>query len=263
MSLSPLRIFIIDDEAHNRKGIKRIIEQGCNAISIVGEASSADEARQILNTLETDVVLLDINMPKENGFSFLNSMQGHHFLTVFITAYAEHAIRAFKANAIDYILKPIDESELIDAIEKCRKMLPLIASSQGWNSYSQSIHEAMKIEQEIEYPEKFTLAHSSGFHIVNVADITHFEADGNYTSIHFIAAPPLLISRPIREFEDFLNPSQFFRIHKSTIIHLKYLKSYSTSEGNEAVLSNGMKLPVSRRRLEDFMQIVNVVSRKL
>lgn len=263
MSLHPLRILIIDDEAHNRKGIRRIIEQGCSAITIIGEAASAEEARQILQTETTDVVLLDINMPNENGFSFLKSMKDKHFLTVFITAYAEHAIRAFKANAIDYILKPIDETELIEAIEKCRTLLPLIANSQGWNHYSQSLVQALDVEQQIEYPEKFTLPHSSGFHIVDVADITHFIADGNYTSIHFTSAPPLLISRPIREFEDILDPSHFFRIHKSSIIHLKYLKSYSTSDGNEAILSNGLRLPVSRRRLEDFMQIVNVVSRKL
>ena len=136
MSLHPLRILIIDDEAHNRKGIRRIIEEGCRSITIIGEASSAEEARQILKNSQTDVVLLDINMPNENGFSFLNSMKGEHFLTVFITAYAEHAIRAFKANAIDYILKPIDESELIEAVEKCRKLLPTIAVNNGWANYS-------------------------------------------------------------------------------------------------------------------------------
>ncbi|MBK7009239.1 MAG: response regulator transcription factor [Saprospiraceae bacterium] len=263
MSPQSLRILIIDDEAHNRKAIKRIIEEGCPSITIIGEASSAEEARQILKNTQTDVVLLDINMPNENGFSFLNSMKGEHFLTVFITAYAEHAIRAFKANAIDYILKPIDEAELIEAIEKCRNLLPNIAGNNGWANYSQSLVHAIDVEQQIEYPKKFTLPHSSGFHIVSVADITHFVADGNYTSLHFISSPSMLISRPIREFEEILDPNQFFRIHKSSIINLKYLKSYSTAEGNEAILSNGLRLPVSRRRLEDFMQIVNAVSRKL
>ncbi len=263
MSTAALRLLIVDDEAHNRRGIRRIIEENNFAFGFIGEASGAEDARDLLEKQGADIVLLDINMPKENGFEFLNSVKQHPFLTVFITAYTEHAIRAFKANAVDYILKPVDESELIEALNKCIKLLPWLQQSGGWSQYKQALDQIAETQTLQDYPSKLTLPHSSGFHMVQVQDITHLEADGNYTHLHFVQAPSIITSRPIRDFEEILDPGLFFRIHKSSIINISYLKSYSTSEGNEAVMTNGIKLPISRRRLEDFMNAIHAVSRKI
>ncbi|MFN8317907.1 MAG: LytTR family DNA-binding domain-containing protein [Saprospiraceae bacterium] len=257
------RILIVDDEVHNRKGIKRIIEESDFQYDSINEAAGAAEARAIVNSKGVDIILLDINMPKENGFEFLDSVKTSPFLTIFITAYTEHAIRAFKANAIDYILKPVDEFELLQALQKSIGLLPLIQKSSSWLQYKQALDQAADLTPTQQYPGKLTLPHSAGFHMVQVQDITHLEADGNYTHLHFIDAPGIMTSRPIREFEEILDPAQFFRIHKSSIINIYFLKSYSTSEGSEAILTNGKRLPVSRRRLEDFMNAINAVSRKI
>lgn len=257
------RILIVDDEAHNRRGIRRIIEESDFKYERIDEAAGAEEARAIINSKGVDIILLDINMPKENGFEFLDSVKSSPFLTIFITAYTEHAIRAFKANAIDYILKPVDEFELLQALQKSISLLPLIQQSTSWNQYKQALDQVADSLPAQEYPSKLTLPHSAGFHMVQVQDITHLEADGNYTHLHFREGPGILTSRPIREFEEILDPAQFFRIHKSSIINIYFLKSYSTSEGSEAILTNGKRLPVSRRRLEDFMNAINAVSRKL
>lgn len=263
MSNLALRLLIVDDEAHNRRGIRRIIEESDFPFRLIAEAAGAEEARAILQRQGADIVLLDINMPKENGFEFLNSVKEQPFLTVFITAYTEHAIRAFKANAVDYILKPVDEAELSEALHKCIKLLPWLHQSGEWPKYKQALDQVAEIQNYHEYPSKLTLPHSSGFNMVQVADITHLEADGNYTHLHFAGAPSIITSRPIRDFEEILDPGFFFRIHKSSIINISYLKSYSTAEGSEAVLTNGVKLPVSRRRLEDFMNAIQAVSRKV
>lgn len=259
-----MKVLIVDDEQHNREGLRLILNKKFPEINIVGEVANAGEARKVLSEHKVDVLLLDIQMPKENGFDLLNSLEDRNFLTVFITAHAEHAIRAFKSNAVDYILKPIDEDELALAIQKCKSKLDLMnRSEESGIIYKQAINQAINNASNNEYPQKLTLTHSNGFQIVSVDNITHLLADGNYTHIYFSNENPLLTSKPIKEFEEILDPKLFFRIHKSTMINIHYLKNYSSAEGHEVLLTNGVKLSISRRRLDDFMNLLASLSRRL
>lgn len=259
-----MNVLIVDDEQHNREGLRLILNKKCQDVIIIGEASNANEARIILSEKQTDVLLLDIHMPKENGFDLLNSLENKNFLTIFITAHAEHAIKAFKANAVDYILKPIDEDELVLAMDKCKSNLRLFYQNETNTAhYHQSVNQAIVDANSLNYPQRLTLTHSNGFQIVAIENITHLEADGNYTNIFFKNDNPLLTSKPIKEFEEILDPTIFFRIHKSTMININYLKNYSSADGHEVILNNGIKLALSRRRLEDFMVVLGNLSKRL
>ncbi len=259
-----MRIFIVDDEKPNRDGIKHLLQKNCPEAIIIGEADSALSARNQLKELKIDVLLLDINMPKENGFDLLASMKNINFLIVFITAHAEHAIRAFKANAIDYILKPIDEEELLAALARCKdRLLVNDYSPSEKEVYADSLVNASKIFESDTYPKKFTLPYLQGFKIILVDSINYLEADGNYTRINFINEAPMLITKGIKDFETILDPQDFFRVHKSTIVNLHTIKEYNNQDGPVLILSNGNKIAISRRRLDDFMKRINNISRKV
>lgn len=258
-----MNVFIVDDEKPNRDGLKLLLAKKFNDVNVVGEAESAEEARQKLAGCEVDLLLLDINMPKENGFDLLESLNHIPFLIIFITAYSEYAIRALKANAVDYILKPIDPDELESALAKCKTTLKQKLPQISQEVYVSSLLNTASDFASKKYPAKLTLPYANGFQIITVDHIIYLEAEGNYTYLYFINQERFLVTRNIKEFENLLDPNQFFRVHKSSIINLHFLKEYSSLDGHTAVLQNGVKVVISRRRVDDFMQAINKHSQRI
>ncbi|HKR06891.1 MAG TPA: LytTR family DNA-binding domain-containing protein [Bacteroidia bacterium] len=259
-----MKVFIVDDEKPNRKGLRLMLQQCCPAVKHIFEAESSKAARTLLNTHQPDIIFLDINMPNENGFEFLNSIPEHHFAVVFVTAYSEFAIRAFKANAVDYLLKPVDEEELQSAVEKCQQQLILISNGNfAREIYSPSLSNLKQTLENREFPSKLTLPHHQGFKIIDTNEIVHIEADGNYCTIHLSAGKSLLVTRALREFEFMLNPDIFFRSHKSALINLRYVKEYSSVDGHFALMQDGRRVMISRRRLDEFMAAIDNLSSRI
>lgn len=259
-----MKILIVDDEKPNREGLKLLLAQHCPNVQVVGEAESSEQARRLLNEKDVDVLLLDINMPRENGFDLLDSLPHKKFKTIFVTAYAEYAIRAFKANAVDYLLKPIDEEELVAAIQRCSDQLAKpINDEQLISVQEQSMNNVSYDLANKSYPKKLTLPHLYGFQIIAIDQIVYMEADGNYTNIHLLDKMKLVITKGIKEFENLLDPEAFFRVHKSALINLNYVKEYSSIDGQIAVMTNGAKVAISRRRLEEFMKAINHFSKRI
>jgi two-component system LytT family response regulator len=250
-----LKALIVDDEFHARSNLEMLLENYCDDVTIVGSAASPNEARKILAEEKVDVVFLDIKMPGEDGFEFLNSIKVKDFAVVFITAYNEYALDAFKADAIDYLEKPIDIDELIDAVEKIRK----IKNSDQPLSLNQNLVELIKsvVNKQMDY-EKTSIPTKDGLVIVNNQEIVHLEASESYTTIFLLDGKKYLSSKNIKVFEENLNPNIFFRTHKSHIINFAHhLKEFNRSLGNLAVMSNGQQIPVSRRKLTEFLSKIN------
>ncbi len=256
---------IVDDEINVQQALQILIERNCPEINICGTASSATEGRHLLDSNAIHLIFLDISMPGENGFDFIASIPKEQYAIIFTTAYEEYALRAIKANAIDYLLKPIDKYELIDAVSKATSHLNLRLQNQDvQRTYNESLNNLSKqANNQFSYSSKITVAEKFGFQIVEVKDIRFLEADGNYTIIHLSGLEKIVSSKILGEFEKILDPNIFFRIHKSTLINLNYLRGFSSYEGSFAILDDRTKLTISRRRFNEFKDAVGLLSKSV
>ena len=246
-----LNAIIIDDEEFARENLKMIIDDFCEEVNVVGMAASAKDARKLVDEVNPDLVFLDIMMPGEDGFSFLQSLEGRSFQVIFTTAFREFALKAIKESAIDYLEKPIDIDELKKAVQKAAKVL------EEKKSTIFSEDRITKILQEIALTnsvEKTVIPTRDGLAVVKNTDIIHLEADENYTTLYCVGGKKYVSSKSIKAFEDKLDPNMFFRVHKSHIINIAHhLKEFNRTDGNIAVLSDGKQVPVARRKLQEFL----------
>ena len=247
-----LKALIVDDEFYARNNLKILIDEFCPELKIVGLVESAEQARIIIEKEKPDVVFLDIAMPKEDGFSLLKSYENRDFSVVFTTAYNEYALKAFKENAIDYLEKPISIDDLQKAVQKVMKV-------HGSNEQrtpaeiSELVDEAMEGKND-----RISIPTRDGYVIIRNTDIIHLEASDNYTMIYLIDGSRHLSSKNIKVYEENLNQEIFFRTHKSHIINVEHhLKEFSRSEGNMAILTNGINVPIARRKMANFLSRIN------
>ena len=256
---------IIDDERNVREALAHLITQHCTPINVCGLASSAEEGRELLKIHPVDFIFLDIRMPKEDGFTFLRSIPGEKYGVIFTTAHEEYALNALKANAIDYLLKPINHLELCEAINKAIHYYELRHTrSEILAIYRESLNNLPEqFHQEQTKIETITVAEQFGFRMVKVCEIMYLQADSNYTIIHLSGLNKIVATRSLGDFEKLLAHPLFFRIHKSTIINMNFLHAYSSYEGNFAELNDGTQLSISRRKLNEFREAVKLFSKSL
>jgi two-component system, LytTR family, response regulator len=247
-----INAIIVDDENKAIKNLTSLLSLYPN-VNIVGTANSADSARQLIETIKPQLVFLDVNMPGESGFELLEKLTERNFEVIFVTAHDEYALRALRANAIDYIQKPIDIDELKTAIEKASGIIEQKAGVPYDNAQLSSLGEMIKQLNTNQDIEKITIPHLGGFKIIELKNIMYFEGDGNYTTLHLQTMEKIVVTRQLGVFEEILPTSSFFRIHKSTIVNLNYVTGYNSSEGSVAVMKDNNTLTVSRRRLDDFL----------
>lgn len=246
-----LRALIVDDEADARENLRMMLEEHCPEVQVVGQAGSAAEARQRINELQPNALFLDIKMPGEDGFQLLASIAELDLPVVFTTAYDEYALKAFKENALDYLEKPIDHEELQRAVKKLAKAAGELNSTQPSAIAALMKDPASPLSTRVAIPGR------DGLVLLKQEDILYLEASDSYTTVHLKDGKRSVSSKHIRVFEDNLDAKTFFRVHKSYIINLAHLKGFSRSEGNMAQLDNGALIPVSRRRLPDFLGLIN------
>lgn len=248
-----LRAMIVDDEPDARENLRLMLEEHCPDVEVVGQAGSAPEARKMIEAVQPAALFLDIKMPGEDGFSLLRSVADRELPVVFTTAYDQYALQAFKENALDYLEKPIDPDELQRAVSKMKRVLgdPLMQQQTTSAIAALMSDPASPLSTRIAVPGR------DGLSMVKHDDILYLEASDSYTTVHQKDGKRLISSKHIRMFETNLDPKKFFRVHKSFIINLEHLKGFSRTEGNMAVLSTGTLIPVSRRRLPDFLALIN------
>ncbi len=232
-----LSAILVDDELHGRENLKKIIETYCPEIGILGLAESVVKARKLVNDHNPDVVFLDINMPVLDGFDFLEEFDERNFMVVFVSAHEEFGINAVKAGAVDYLLKPINIKELKQTVKKLLSIKNKVIDIE-------TSHET----------DKLVIPESHGFNVLITDEIVRMEADGSYTTVFLIDGKKKVISRTLKDFEDSLPKELFFRIHKSHLINLKYIKDYSNLSGNLVTMTDGSRVELSRRKAPDFIQ---------
>lgn len=258
-----MNAIIVDDEEHSRQSLFFLINGYCPNVKVRGIARSVAEARSLLKSERIDLVFLDIAMPVEDGFSLLPDLKRNITSVIFTTAYNQYAIKAIRASAVDYLLKPIDIEELQDSIGKateCRTLtsdndLLAVNHETIFNSLNENLNEIKKIK-------KLNLPHSNGFHVLNISNILYIEADSNYSIFHIEKGEKIVVSKHLKEYESILDDCGFCRIHKSTMINLAHLLSYSNKNGLVVKMSDNSEHSVSRRRSPGFMETVKEVFKK-
>ena len=218
-----------------------MIENYCSEIEVVGEASNGPEGKTKIQELKPQVVFLDINMPGMNGFQMLEGIYDRDFCVIFITAYSEHGITAVKAGATDYLLKPLMLGELQGAIKK------VVDHFEGKSQ------QAVKSQED---KNLVLINHSKGFTLVDFKDIVWLEASDNYTNLYLSGQKKIVASKTLKEFEAILPASEFFRVHRSALINIRYVKEYSNHEGGEVILSDGTHVQVSKARTQEFADFI-------
>ncbi len=247
---------IVDDEKHCREVMELLLHKYCSDIKLLANCTSGAEALTALQKQTPDILFLDIEMPGINGFELLEKFQhpaiAMGFEIVFTTAYNEYAIKAIKHSALDYLLKPVDKDELIVTVQRAKEHKTLKASHRVDN-----LLEILNLKKN---NKRFAVPTMEGLIMVDSETILYCESDSAYCKIFFLnSAKPLVISKTLKEVEEVLQGADFCRIHHSYCINMKCVQSYIRGEGGEVVLNNGIHLPVSRTKKQDFLSLLEKI----
>lgn len=238
-----IRAIIIDDEAQVVKDLVGLIRLYCDDVELVGKAYSFSEGIQLIQEAQPDLVFLDIRLDEGTGMDLLRQLGSWDFRVIFVTAFDQYAIEAFKFNAIDYLLKPVDPDELINAIERTRHALV----NHDFK------HQLMHLMDNFQHPEKdfekIILKDVENLYVVRIQDIVWCEASGSYTKFHVQDGQEILVSKHLKAYEKLLNKQSFYRIHRSYLVNINHIVRYNKTEG-ELILTGDYSIPVSIRSEE-------------
>lgn len=244
-----IEAIIVDDEPNAIKNLKWEIERFCDGIVIRDTFTNPVEAISAINYLKPNCVFLDIEMPQMDGFQLLKNLHFRNFDLIITTAYDSYAIKAFKANAVDYLLKPIDSDDLIQAIEKIKKRK--LANVLGFD-----LNEVLST---ISLPDKRVALPMAGKCImVDHNDIIYCKSEGNYSEVFLEEGQSHLISRQLKDLESDLSVLQFIRVHNSFIVNMRKVKEYVKTDGGYLVMSNSKTVPISRTQRKRVQNLLNV-----
>ncbi|NML21025.1 response regulator transcription factor [Pseudoflavitalea sp. G-6-1-2] len=246
-----LSAIIIDDELKGRIALRQKLQDYCPEVTVTGEAGDGEEGIALIQQLKPQIIFLDIEMPRMDGFAMLRKLSEQKFHLVFTTAYDQYAIKAIRFSAFDYLLKPVDIEELRTTVQK-------IAAAESQSETSRKLQVLADNLQKNNPLNKLAIPTLEGLLFFNIEDIIHLEAHSNYTVIYFKDQPKLTASRTLKEFEELLPQEVFFRPHHSHIINLKYLKRYIKGDGGQIEMQNGNYVDVARRKKEEFLQRISL-----
>jgi len=247
------KTIIVDDEKGCRDSLEYLLKEFPN-IEIIAIVDSIALAQEAIKNLQPQLVFLDIEMPGGTGFELLEKINPINFDIIFTTAYDQYAIKAIKYSALDYLLKPVDASELKEAI----------------NRFSSKKHDQDLINNQFKTllnniggetsHQKIAIPDGEGISFIKITDITHFKSDGSYTYLYSLNNnKPILISKPIGDYQEMLENEPFIRIHRSHLINIQHVEKYIKGDGGYAIMSDGTKIEVSRRKKADFIEALSAL----
>lgn len=243
---------IIDDEQNGRIALRQKLQDYCADVELIGEAENGEDGMRLIEKQQPDVVFLDIEMPRMDGFEMLHRLPEKNFHLIFTTAYDQYAIKAIKYAAFDYLLKPIEIEELQLAVKRV-----------GEKKLNKSSSNQLELLLENMLPKKSTyqriaIPTSEGLQFIKLNEIIYLEANNNYTYFHLAGNHKYIVSRTLKDFEEMLPDDTFLRIHNSYVINKNFAERYIRGEGGQVVLSNGTVLDVAKRKKADFLKAIGL-----
>ncbi len=245
-----MKVLVIDNEPNLRTAIKALLNAFCPEITRIEEADGVQNGLQKIKTFQPDILLLDVEMDDGTGFDLMKQISNPGFQLIFITAHNKYAIEAFQFSAIDYLMKPVDP----DALQK--SILRASANIRN-NSLHQQVQVLLQQLAGIQkHDRKIVLKDIENTYFIKVSDILYCEAEGTYTKFYFSNSDPILVSKNLKEYESILEPIGFVRTHHSFLANPDKIKMYDKTEGGALILEGGYSIPVSQRKKEFVMQIL-------
>jgi len=242
-----IKSIIIDDEQHCIDSLTADIIKHCSNVEICAKCNSAKEGILAIRKIKPELIFLDVEMPWMNGFEMLEMLDHIDFCIIFTTAYDKFAARAFRISAVDYLLKPIDASDLKTAVRKAEEKISLSAGTVNIENLLNNIRQPVQ-EQKIAFPNR------DGYEFAQINSILYCTAEGAYTKVVFGNKHSLLVSRTLGDIEEILPSEIFIRIHHSTIVNINAVTHYLRTDGGYVVLNTNEKLMVSKARKEFLLQ---------
>lgn len=242
-----VKAVIIDDDFTSRMLLREILKKAIDNVELLGEAGSVVEGIPLIERVAPDIVFLDISMPDGTGFDLLDKLKKIDFKIIFITAFTEYAVKAFKYSAFDYIVKPIDIHELAKTIARIPKIKKINDKKQVNELKANLLSNIENGAKTIALPEL------NGFAIIQVNEIIRCEGLRNYTRIIFKEREEKIVSRTLLEFENLLTPLGFIRIHRSHLVNLENVVRYIKAKGGMIELKTGELLKVSPKHKDNLL----------
>jgi len=248
-----LRAVIIDDEPNSRRTLKTMLNRYCD-LNIIGEAGGVSSGVELIKNLSPNLIFLDIKMNDGTGFDLLKQIELKDFQIIFTTAYDQFAIKAIKYSALDYLLKPIDIEELQTAVNKAENAINTSNISQV-----KQLNVLVNNNFNPESMQKIVFSTAEGMHIIEIKKIIRCEADDYYTRIFVEGRKLIMISKTLKEVDKMLSNHTFVRVHKTHLANVDYIKTYVKSGGGYLIMTNGVQIPVSRRKREVLMEALGML----
>lgn len=240
-----MRVAIVDDEADTRKTLRHYLNQLQPDFQIQ-EADSVAAGLKLIADYRPEIVFLDVMMRDGTGFDLLNQLPAVDFKLVIISGHQEFALKAFRFSAIDYLVKPVDVDELKSTLARIKP-----TPEQPWKEVLDVLKQAMQPMQSLD--RKIVLKDMNAMYVVSVGSIIRCEASDNYTTFFFSDQVPIVVSRPLKEYDDLLTSYNFLRVHQSHLINLKYIQQFNKREGGSITLRDGSEVPVSSRKRDAIL----------
>ena len=253
-----MKALIIDDEPDNVRLLALQLARHCPQIDLVGQFTDSTDGLRGIQTLQPGLVFLDIEMPVMNGFQLLEKVGEILFHIVFVTAYDQYAVRAFRFSALDYLLKPIDTVDLITTVRRAEtttrinpRQLELMRQYYPPTGWSQAGGAG---PASTSMPSRIALPHASGMVFVDTKQIIYCEADSNYTRFYLEGGEQYMVTKTLGDVQDVLEPREFVRVHRQYMVNLAHIQKLMKGEGTYLLLTNGVTIPVARQQKDRLME---------
>ncbi len=248
-----LRTIIIDDKVNARDSLTKALNNLCPGVEIAGYGNNVKSGMEAILLHKPDLVLLDIDMPDGTGFDLLRQLKTIDFKIIFITGFQDYAIEAFKFSALDYLLKPVNEQDLVVAIQRAEESIERKNISGNLNVFFENLNTKSKESKKI------VLNTSGEIHIINISDIIRCESEINYTWFFLNDGRKIFVSKTLMEYEELFQDYSFIRIHRTHLINADYIESYRKSEGGFVIMRDKITIPVSSRKKNDLLKLLNTL----
>lgn len=244
-----LKAILIDDEESGLNSLRQKILQHCPEIDIIAACNYPESGLEAIETMQPDIVFLDIEMPLMNGFTLLQQLKYRNFELIFVTAYDHYAIKAIRFSALDYLVKPVEIEALEEAVKRA------IGKKQNFPNERLELLLENASGQKKKF-KRIAIPTTEGLHFLKVDDIIYMEASGNYTRFYLINDRKYIVSKTLKDFEEMLSSDIFIRIHNSYIINKDFVEKYIRGDGGQVVLFGNFILDVAKRKKGEFLRAI-------
>ena len=245
-----MKVLITDDEAESRKVLRNMLNRYFPQFTEILEADSVEKGRALIRIHRPDLTFLDVVLPDGTGFDILEAVSQLSCKVIFVTAYDEYAVKAFRVGAVDYLLKPVHPDQFVEAVNQALQTTYRGVADFRWNELYHLLAAGKNIN-------KIILRTSEAIYAADVEDIIRCEADGGYTHFYLCDGRRITVSKPLKSYQELLPADIFFRVHQSHLVNLRHFDHYKKKDGGLVAMKDGSLLPVAVRKKEDLMNILD------